>query len=191
MADEKKIIPPPTIKPSTPAPPPPTPSFETADLEPPAVEGLEVVEEITEEKEELAEPSPRDDVEVDLVNRFLGALVDSLVAGGLGYLATAATGVSVVQYVVVAIVLLTRDSLPFLEGQSIGKKVMKTKAVKLDGSSLSNDWVTGAIRNILLAVPIVGLIECFILLTRSGNPGAGFRLGDDWAKTKVISVDED
>lgn len=191
MADEKKIIPPPTIKPSTPAPPPPTPSFETADLEPPAVEGLEVVEEITEEKEELAEPSPRDDVEVDLVNRFLGALVDSLVAGGLGYLATAATGVSVVQYVVVAIVLLTRDSLPFLEGQSIGKKVMKTKAVKLDGSSLSNDWVTGAIRNILLAVPIVGLIECFILLTRSGNPRAGFRLGDDWAKTKVISVDED
>ena len=66
------------------------------------------------------------------MNRFLGALVDSLVAGDLGYLATAVTGVSVVQYIVVAIVLLTRHSLPFLGGQSIGKKVMKTKAVKLD-----------------------------------------------------------
>jgi uncharacterized RDD family membrane protein YckC len=190
MADEKKIIPPPTIQPSTPAPPPPTPSFETADPEPSKAEEPEIVETVDEqEEEEAAEVSPHDDVEVDLVKRFLGALVDGLVAAVFGYVGALATGSEVVQWVLFGIVFLTRDSLPFLDGQSIGKKVVKTKAVKHDGSSLSGDWVTGATRNILLALPYVGLIECFILLTRSGNPGAGFRLGDDWAKTKVISVE--
>jgi len=82
-----------------------------------------------------------------------------------------------------------RDSLPFLEGQSLGKKIMKTKAVKADGSSLSGDWTTGAIRNILMAVPFGGLVESVVILVRSGKPEAGMRLGDEWAKTKVISVD--
>ena len=59
MADKKKIIPPPTIKPSTPAPPPPTPSFESADPEPPAFKELEVVEEITEEKRNLPSQARR------------------------------------------------------------------------------------------------------------------------------------
>ena len=53
----------------------------------------------------------------------------------------------------------------------------------------SPETVTEATRNILFAIPIVGIVECFILLTRSGNPEAGLRLGDDWAKTKVISVE--
>lgn len=189
MSDEKKIIPPPTIRPSTPAPPPPSASFETADPEPPQPEEPEVIEESGEDEEEAPESTPHDDVEVDLVKRLLGGLVDALVAGGLGYVGNLATGSEAVQWIIFAVVILTRDSLPFLDGQSVGKKVMKTKAVKEDDSSLSGDWVTGAIRNLLPAIPVVGIVECFVLLTRSGRPGDGRRLGDDWAKTKVISVE--
>lgn len=189
MPDEKKIIPPPTIRPSTPAPPPPSPSFETADPEPPQPKEAEVIAESEEREEEAPESPPQDDVEVDLVKRLLGGLVDALVAGGLGYLGNLVSGSEAVQWIIFAVVILTRDSLPFLEGQSLGKKVMKTMAVKEDGSSLSGDWVNGALRNLLPAIPVAGILECFVLLTRSGRPGDGRRLGDDWAKTKVISVE--
>ncbi len=189
MPDEKKIIPPPTIRPSTPAPPPPSPSFETADPEPPQPKEPEVITESEEPDEEAPESTPQDNVEVDLVKRLLGGLVDALVAGGLGYLGNLVSGSEAVQWIIFAVVILTRDSLPFLEGQSLGKKVMKTKAVKEDGSSLAGDWVTGALRNLLPAIPVVGVLECFVLLSRSGRPGDGRRIGDDWAKTKVISVE--
>lgn len=82
---------------------------------------------------------------------------------------------------------MTRDSLPFLKGQSIGKTAMKLKVVKKDGSDLVNDWQTGAIRNILMVVPFFGpLIEAIVLVSRDGKPEKGLRLGDDYAKTKVV-----
>lgn len=187
MSEKKKITPPPTIKPSNPAPPP-SAAFETADPDPPKPETPVAAEEPEEEEEPVA--TSAEGVEVDLMKRFLGAFIDGLVAGVIGYIGILTTGSAIVQWVIIAIIMLTRDSLPFLDGQSVGKKIMKTKAVKADGSSLSGDWVTGATRNALFAIPFVGLIECFIILSRSGNPGAGMRLGDDWANTKVISVEE-
>ena len=85
--------------------------------------------------------------------------------------------------------LLTRDSLPFLGGQSVGKKAMHLKVVTLDGKPLTGNWETGLIRNAVLCIPFVGvLLELFILLTREGKPDQGRRLGDEWGKTKVIVV---
>ncbi len=176
---EKKDIPKPTIR-NTPPIKPPVITVDIEKTEEPKAPGIS--------KEEAPTPTPGG-VETDLVKRFLGAFIDLVVAGMIGFVIVSITGSGILQWLAIGLVFLTRDSLPMLEGQSPGKKVMKTKAVKEDGSSLSGDWVTGATRNILLAVPLVGIVECFILLTRSGNPGAGLRLGDDWAKTKVISVD--
>jgi uncharacterized RDD family membrane protein YckC len=82
--------------------------------------------------------------------------------------------------------LITRDSLPFLGGQSVGKKAMKIKAVTLEGKSLVGNWETALIRNGVLIIPLFGLIELYILLTREEKPERGRRLGDEWAKTKVI-----
>ena len=82
--------------------------------------------------------------------------------------------------------MLTRDSLPFLDGQSIGKKVVGSKAVREDGTPLTNDYKTGAIRNVWMLISIVELI---VLIIRKDKPEAGRRLGDDFAKTKVINVD--
>lgn len=175
-------IPKPTIKPAP-------PSTTVASASPPPLDPPEVSNESPEPKDEPESTPASGAVEVDLMKRFLGVFIDAIVAAIIAGIVLAVTGSSLIQTVTYAIIFLVRDSLPMLEGQSIGKKVMKTKAVKEDGSSLSADWVTGATRNILLAIPLAGLVECFIILTRSGKPEAGRRLGDDWAKTKVISVD--
>lgn len=100
-------------------------------------------------------------------------LILPLFAGKLAYLAGLAY-------------LITRDSLPFLGGQSVGKKAMKIRAVTLEGKSLVGNWETALIRNGVLIIPLFGLIELYILLTREEKPERGRRLGDEWAKTKVI-----
>jgi hypothetical protein len=41
---------------------------------------------------------------------------------------------------------VTRDSLPFLGGQSVGKKAMKLTVVTLDDKSLSGNWEPAVIR---------------------------------------------
>jgi len=81
--------------------------------------------------------------------------------------------------------ILTKDSLPFLDGQSIGKKVMKLRAVTAEGLPLTNNWHTGMLRNAFL---IIAPVELVILLLREDKPEKGRRLGDDFAKTKVIVV---
>jgi len=84
--------------------------------------------------------------------------------------------------------LLVRDSLPFLGGQSVGKKAMKIQVVTLEGKSLVNDWRTALIRNGPLILPpfAFALVELYILLYREDKAERGRRLGDEWAKTKVI-----
>ncbi len=81
---------------------------------------------------------------------------------------------------------ITRDSLPFLGGQSVGKKAMKLKVTTLEGTSLVGNWSASLIRNGILLIPFVALVELYILLTRENRSDRGRRLGDEWAKTKVI-----
>ncbi len=82
--------------------------------------------------------------------------------------------------------LLTRDCLPFLGGQSVGKKAMGIKVFTTDGKSLLGNWQPGVIRNAVLVIPLFALVEVFILLTREDKAERGLRLGDEWAKTKVV-----
>lgn len=200
MSDEENSIPKPSIpkpsipKPSIPKPSIPKPTVAKAPSVKLSEESVEAevpkVSEVTEEESSRPEEASRiKGVEVDLVKRFLGGLIDAIIAGVVAAIVEFITGVGILYYLVWAAVILTRDSLPMLDGQSVGKKVMKTKAVKEDGSSLSEDWATGAIRNILFAIPIVTLVEIVIIVMRSGKREAGLRFGDDWAKTKVVSVD--
>jgi uncharacterized RDD family membrane protein YckC len=81
---------------------------------------------------------------------------------------------------------VTRDSLPFLGGQSVGKKAMKLKVTTLEGASLVGNWSASLIRNGILVIPFVALVELYVLLTRENRPDRGRRLGDEWAKTRVI-----
>ena len=120
--------------------------------------------------------------------RAIAAVIDLVVAIGLmvTVIFILPGFASKLGWLVLAGYLITRDSLPFLGGQSVGKKAMKIKAVTLDDKSLVGNWEVAAIRNGVLLIPFFGLIELFILLTREDKPERGRRLGDEWAKTKVI-----
>ena len=89
-------------------------------------------------------------------------------------------------WLVASAYIVTRDSLPFLGGQSVGKKAMNLRAVTLEGKSLTGNWEPSLIRSGVLLIPLFQLLELWILLTREETPQRGQRLGDEWAKTKVI-----
>jgi len=121
--------------------------------------------------------------------RLIAFLIDALI--GIGILLVVGTvipGLSRVGALAMLVYIATRDALPFLKGQSIGKKVMNLQAVTLDGKSLAGNWEPGLIRNALLIIPVFTVVELIVLLIRDNKPERGYRLGDEWAKTKVITV---
>lgn len=119
--------------------------------------------------------------QASLGDRFLGGLIDWLVVIGLSYLLRGILGWQLT-YLVSAVYILIRDALPFLDGQSLGKKVMKTRSVLEDsGIPTTNDYRTSFLRNVLLFIPIVSLIDALFIFG-----GERKRLGDKLAKTIVI-----
>lgn len=180
---EKKTVPPPTIKNSPPAKPPTT----TADAAP-EPENKEKAKDAEPTDEIVAESENAIGEEAELGNRILGGLLDGFLCGVVIFLLTLILpgfldGLARLLWIPY---FLLRDSLPFLDGQSIGKKVVGTKAVREDGTPLTGDFKTGAIRNVWMLLPFV---EPLVLIVRKDKPESGRRLGDDFAKTKVINVD--
>lgn len=125
----------------------------------------------------LDQPGTPELRKADNGNRIVAYLIDCLVMIPVFLIPILGLFVGVAYYI-------TRDSLPFLDGQSIGKKAMGLRAVTEDGQPLTNNWGPGIIRNIVLLIPFFPLIELIILLTND----KGLRLGDQWAKTKVVSI---
>ena len=125
-------------------------------------------------------------MEVSKLNRFLIYLIDWVISyipcAVLSFIGVAIE-ISLLIYIGYACLLgyiLFRDAL--FGGQSIGKRIMKYKAVKADGSSLSGDFATSATRNVSLLIPVISLVDCIFVIT--DKP----RFGDNWAKTKVVNV---
>lgn len=125
-----------------------------------------------------------------LPQRILAGVIDFVVAATLMLISKAAlpdfasqasTGLALGY-------LLFKDSLPFLNGQSLGKKVTKIQAVTTEGEPLTKNLKAGILRNITAAIPILAVIEVFILNSREKAHNSGLRLGDDFAGTKVIPV---
>lgn len=108
-------------------------------------------------------------------NRILAYLIDVLITIGVSF-------IPLVGWIAGALYFLTRDGLPFLNGQSVGKRAMSIRAVTMEGASLSNNWGPVFIRNIVLFIPVFPLVELIVMLT---NPNKQ-RLGDQWARTKVV-----
>jgi uncharacterized RDD family membrane protein YckC len=118
--------------------------------------------------------------------RAVAAIIDSFVAVGI-YMVLAVMWKPLGNLALLGY-FLTRDALPFLEGQSIGKKIMKLRAVTMEGKSLSGNWQASIVRNLSLVIPFFGLVEAYILYSRQGGGGALQRFGDEWAKTRVVTV---
>lgn len=139
----------------------------------------------------------------DLTKRFLAALID----GGLSMIVSM---IPLLGGLAAAAYLLLRDGLEleFMDGRSIGKKVMKLRPVRLDGqpmdlvASAKRNWMfaLGGITSLLLFIPIIGwllivpvalaglilgVIEIFLVITDA----QGRRVGDKMAGSQVVEVD--
>ncbi len=123
--------------------------------------------------------------EASLGQRCGAYLIDSLIAIGLALITSKVGSIS---NVIGMAYILTKDALPFLDGQSIGKKALGLKAVTENGESLSGNWNPGLIRNAVLFIPFFPLVELIVLFTKKDSPEGLLRLGDQWAKTKVLYI---
>jgi len=110
-------------------------------------------------------------------NRIVAYIIDAAITFALAI-------VPFVGWIAAIAYFLTRDGLPFLDGQSVGKKAMNIRAVTEDGLPLTNNWGPALIRNVVLLIPIFPIIELIVMLTNEKKQ----RLGDQWAKTRVVST---
>lgn len=118
--------------------------------------------------------------------RLIGALIDCGVGWAIYAVVGRASGT--LAFLLWSAYFLTRDALPFLDGQSLGKKLMKTRAVDMSGKSLSGNWQASIMRNLAWIIPFFPLVEIYILYTKKNEGKPLRRLGDDWGKTKVVVV---
>ncbi len=110
------------------------------------------------------------------IHRLLAAIIDGLVIGGLSLIPFGA--------IAGAAYLLTRDALPFFDGQSIGKKLLNLKVYSdTTGESITNDYTTAIIRSVTLLIPIFNIFDAAMVLTHDK-----IRFGDKIARTKVYKV---
>jgi uncharacterized RDD family membrane protein YckC len=118
-------------------------------------------------------------------DRFIAALIDGIISAVPIYLFIPISFTLVVPgYALCIAYQLTKDALPFLNGQSIGKRVMKIKVVKQDtGEMITNDYGTAIIRQLSLLIPIFNIIDAAMVLGSEG-----LRFGDQWAKTRVVKA---
>lgn len=187
-------------KPNIPAPSLPKPNIPAPNLNrAPTAAPVSAVE--TGAMESPARPTVRDTDEVAaaseysetlLPQRLLAGAIDGAVALSLVWVLGLVLPdfLNRFPYGIFFAYLLFKDSLPFLGGQSIGKKVTKIQAVTLEGTPLTKDIAKGLLRNVFTAIPVLAVVELFVLNSRENSPNKGSRLGDDFAKTKVISINE-
>lgn len=139
----------------------------------------------------------------DTVARFLAFLIDAVAVAAIG-LVPVIGGLVGIAYV------LARDGLDFdfMDGRSIGKKLMKLRPVRLDGqpmdlsTSVMRNWplTLGSLAQVLIYIPVIGwilipfvgiagLVLVVIEILRVLNDPEGRRWGDQLAGTKVIVVE--
>lgn len=197
---ENEPVPPPSSVPPPPDIPPPPPSMPPPPDIPPPPPPVSVVPPVSApppppassskvnfDGEEGDAPVSADGVqEAAFDTRLIAGFIDGVIAGIL---------MSILSKISVLLgwagymgLFAIRDSLPFLNGQSPGKKLMKICAVDANGKNLSGNWALGITRNWIMAIPFAPLYEAYVLYSKKEAHLPLRRLGDDWAKTKVVVV---
>ena len=102
-------------------------------------------------------------------------VIDCAIAFGLGMFPK-------IGWIFGVIYFLLKDSLYFTKGQSFGKKIMKIQVVSdHKNEPLINYPQKSLIRNLILLIPILNLVEIYFFLLRTK------RLGEIWSETSVVS----
>lgn len=77
---------------------------------------------------------------------------------------------------------LFKDALPYLNGVSIGKRIMGMRVVSYeDGKPLTHNYKKAIVREIITFIPLLNLVDIAFILRSEGR-----RLGDEWADTIVV-----
>ncbi len=140
----------------------------------------------------------------DVGKRAIAWIIDAVVAAILSY-------VPVIGSLLGAAYILTRDgfAFDFMDGRSIGKKLMKLRPIRDDGgkmdleTSIKRNWplALGMLGAVVVYAPFLGIIALTLLLTLIGailglveiyfvlTSPDGRRYGDRFAGTRVIETE--
>ncbi len=140
----------------------------------------------------------------DVGKRAIAYIIDAVIASILSY-------IPVIGSLLGFAYILTRDgfSFEFMDGRSLGKKLMKLRPVRDDGgamditTSIKRNWTLaiGSLGFLVVFAPFLGILALSLLLTLVGavlgiielylvlTAPDGRRLGDRFAGTHVIEVD--
>lgn len=113
-----------------------------------------------------------------LTERIIAAIIDIIIVAVLCLFPRIGWLVGIIYH-------LTRDSLPFLKGQSFGKRLLHLKVITLPKQeSLVNYPEKSIIRGLVMLIPGLNIIDFWFLYHK------GQRLADIWAQTTVIYASE-
>lgn len=80
--------------------------------------------------------------------------------------------------------LLTKDSLPFLNGQSIGKKLMRIRVIDYaTGEAITGKYGKTVLREIVQWIPLLNFIDAVFIFSDTKQ-----RLADKWVETQVVKL---
>ena len=121
---------------------------------------------------------PESLIQAPLMERMLAAIIDLIIAGGFCFFPR-------IGWIIGLLYHLTRDSLPFLNGQSFGKYLMRLQVITVpQQESLVNKPDKSFIRGVVMLIPILNIIDVWYLFAK------GYRLADKWAETAVVPYSE-
>ena len=118
-------------------------------------------------------------VTAPFTERIIAAVIDIIIVIGLCFFPRIGWMIGIIYH-------LTRDSMPFLNGQSFGKHLMQIKVIALpQKTSLTNYPEKSIIRGLVMLIPILNIIDVWYFLSK------GYRLADQWAETTVVRYVKD
>lgn len=109
------------------------------------------------------------------MQRFSAGLIDIIISFSFAYLIPIVGSLLSVAY------YLNKDAFPFLNGQSLGKKLFQIRVVSTnDNHPITSDYSASILRSVTVLIPIINFFESIVVL--SGKE----RFGDKWAGTIVL-----
>jgi len=114
--------------------------------------------------------------------RVCAFLIDAIIFNMVGTGISAVTGMNLI-WVISAIGIILKDCI---DGQSIGRRIVGLQV--LDAQDNPAQLATTAVRNFVMIVPILPIIEYIVMIR---NKETGLRLGDQWAKSRVTDLRPD
>ena len=120
------------------------------------------------------EQSGRLSLKVPVVTRLGSAAVDIIIVLLLVYfIPVLGPFIGVAYY-------LSKDALPVLKGQSLGKKIFKLQVLsQFDETAITKNYRSSFLRSFTLFIPVLNLLELALILLNK------HRFGDRWARTFV------